>query len=158
VDLALVVHLDDQALRQRVHARDPYPVQAPRDLVGVPVELPAGVQLGHDDRHRGDPQLLMDVDRDAAPVVQAGDRAVVVQRNQDLAAVADQGLVHRVVDDLVDQLVEPAQTRVADVHRRPFPHVLESFEHLDLLGPVTALLRVGFGHGLCCLTPCTSTT
>ena len=62
-----------QVLRQGVHHRDPYAVQAAGHLVRVVVELPAGVQDGHDDLGRGALFLGVFVDRDAAPVVADAD-------------------------------------------------------------------------------------
>src|SRR5690606_37656061 len=49
VGFALAPDGQAQPLRQRIHARHAYAVQAARHFVGVVVELAAGVQLGHDD-------------------------------------------------------------------------------------------------------------
>jgi hypothetical protein len=58
---------------QRVDDRRADAVQAARDLVGVLVELAAGVQAGQHDLGRADALLRVDVDRDAAPVIGDGD-------------------------------------------------------------------------------------
>ena len=57
--------------RQRVDHRDADAVQAAGHLVGVLVEFPAGMQLGHDDLGRRHAFALVDVGRDAAAVVDA---------------------------------------------------------------------------------------
>src|SRR5438034_9272107 len=55
------------------------------------------------------------------------------------------GLVDRVVDDLVDQVVQPAGTGGPDVHPGPQADVFDTLEDLDVLGRVgTALI------GRCC--------
>ena len=51
-DLAVAVDLGLQPLRQGVDDRHADAVQAARDLVGVVVELAAGVRLGQDDLQR----------------------------------------------------------------------------------------------------------
>jgi hypothetical protein len=51
-------------------------------------------------------------------------------------------LVHRVVNDLVDQMVEPAGTGRADVHPRASANGLESLQNRDVLGVITALLLI----------------
>ena len=72
--------------RQRVHHRGADAVQAAGDLVGVLVELAAGVQPGQHHFGRGDAFLGVDVGRDAAPVVAHGDAAVAVQHQLDRVA------------------------------------------------------------------------
>ena len=50
----------------------------------------------------------------------------------DLAAVAGQGLVHRVVDHLVDEVVQPGLAGGADVHGGPDADRLQPFEDADV--------------------------
>ena len=57
-------------------------------------------------------------------------------------AVAGEGLVDGVVDDLVDQVVQAARTGGADVHAGALAHRFEAFENLDVVGAVAV---VGFG-------------
>ena len=59
-----------------------------------------------------------------------------MDRDVDLIAVAGQRFVDRVVDDLVDEVMQARRTGRADVHRRPLAHGLEPFENLDLVGAV----------------------
>jgi hypothetical protein len=68
---------------QRVDDRDADAVEAARDLVGIVVagvlELPARVELGHDDLGGGDAFALVDPGRDPAAIVLDADRAVGVE-------------------------------------------------------------------------------
>ena len=63
-----------------------------------------------------------------------------------VVGVAGQRFVDRVVDDLVDEVVQAALGRRADVHAGAFANRLEPLEHLDLpcvvflLGLVRALM------------------
>ena len=105
--VAVAADLDAQPLGERVDDRDADAVQAARDLVAAAVaELAAGVQHGQHDLDRRAPLLLHDRDRDAAAVVDDGDRVVGVDRDRDLGAEAGQRLVDGVVDDLVDEVVQ----------------------------------------------------
>jgi hypothetical protein len=115
-------------------------VKPARDLVAVVIELAAGVEHRDDDFRRGLAALVA-VGRDAAAVVDHCERPVDVDRDVDLIAVAGQGLVDGVVDDLVNEMVQAGRAGGADVHRRPLAHGLEPLEHLDLVGGV--VLRHG---------------
>ena len=78
----------------------------------------------------------MPIDRNAAAVVDDRDRVVDVNRDVDLIAEAGQRLVDRVVDDLVDEVVQTGRAGRPDVHRRALPHRLEALEDLDLVRAV----------------------
>ncbi len=64
-----------------------------------------------------------------------------MERHLDPVVASGEGLVDAVVDHLVDEMVEPAGARRADVHARPQPDRLEAFEHRDVLGGIS-----GFTH------------
>ena len=135
VDLAVAPDLEIERFGQRVDDRDADAVQTARHLVAVVVELAAGVQHGQHDFGRRLAALVL-IDRNAAAVVDDGDRAVDVDRDVDLIAEAGQRLVDRVVDDFVDEVVQPGRPGRPDVHRRPLADGLEAFEDLDLVGAV----------------------
>jgi hypothetical protein len=112
-------------------------VEAARHLVGVRLELAAGVELRHhhvEGVHADDGGVW--ADRDARTVVDDRHRVVGVDGHVDLVAATRHGLVHRVVHDLEDEVVEPALAHVADVHVGPLPDGLEPLEDLDGLGAV----------------------
>ena len=111
VDLAVASHLGDEPLGERVHDRDADAVQAARDLVAVAAELPAGVELGQDDRERRKPLLRDHVDRDARARVDDRDRVVGMDRDLDEVVAACERLVDGVVDDLVDEVMEASRAR-----------------------------------------------
>ena len=153
---AVAVDLQVEALRKRVHDRDADAVEAAGDLVSPALaELAAGVEDGQDDFGRGALLLGVLVDRDAAAVVDDGDRLVGVDRDLDVVAVAGERLVDRVVDDLVDEVVQSAWAGGADVHARALAHRIETAEDRDLAGRVVAILggtvflRVGFAGASC---------
>ncbi len=152
--VAFAVAIDDQLqpVGQGVDDGDADAVQAARDLVGILVELTAGVQLGHDDLGSGDALLAVDVGGDAAAVVGDRDRAVGVEDDLDQVGVAGEGLVDGVVDHLIDHVVQTrAVVGVADIHAGPFADCVEALEDLDGIGAVGGLFGGVFvtrGRGL----------
>jgi hypothetical protein len=77
------------------------------------------------------------VDRDAAAVVDHPDPAVGGQGDVDPRAVAGQGLVDGVVDDLVHEVVQAPRPGRPDVHPRSLADRLKPFEDGDRFGGVT---------------------
>ncbi len=135
--LAVAPDVQVEMLGQRVYDRRADPVQATRDLVGVLVELPAGMELGEDHVGGRDALFLVDVDRHAAAIVAHRDRAVAMQDDFESVAVARQRLVDRIVDDLVDHVVQAgAVVGVADIHARTLAHRVQPAQHLDRIGAV----------------------
>ena len=124
VDLAVAPDPQPQPIGQRVDHRYPDTVEAPRYLVAVVVELAAGMENGQHHFSRGLAAGVA-IHGNAAAVVDHRDRAVDVNRDVDLVAEASQRLVDRVVDDFEDEVMEAADGRVADVHRRPLADVLD---------------------------------
>ena len=140
VDLAVAPDFQIQGLGQGVDDRDADAVQPAGDLVAVVVELAAGVE--HRQHHFGRrTAALVEVDRNAAAVVDHGHGVVDVDRDVDLVAVAGERLVYRVVDDLVDEVMQARRSGRADVHRRPLAHGLEAFEDLDFVRAVVVRTR-----------------
>jgi hypothetical protein len=123
-------------------------VETARDLVGIVVggvlELPAGVELGHDDLGRRNAFALVDAGRDAAAIVLDRHRSVGVQLNENPVAMAGERLVDGVVRHLEHHVVETrAVVGVADVHAGALTHRIEAFEDLDALGVIGVAIGVG---------------
>ncbi len=132
---AVAPDLDVELFAQRVDAADADAVQAARDLVVGGVKLAAGVQHGEHHLHRGHGlaggQRLV-VDRNAAAVVDDGDGVVDVDGDIDARGIAGQRLVDRVVDDLIDQVMQTHLAGRADVHGRAQADRREAFEDRDI--------------------------
>ena len=132
IDLLVAPDLELEPLGERVDDRHADAVQTAGHLVAVVVELAAGVQHGQHDLGRR-PAALVHVGRNAAAVVDDRDRVVDVDGDVDLGGEPGQRFVDRVVDDLVDEMMQPGRPGRPDVHRRPLAHRLEAFEDLDAL-------------------------
>src|SRR5471032_1787323 len=136
VDFAVAADGQLEQFRQRVDARYAHAVQAARDLVGVLVELAAGVQLRHDDfggrAFRVVLVVHLQAGRHAAAVVGDRDRVVRVDGDVDFRAVAGQRFVDRVVQHFEHQVVQAGAVRgVADVHAGTLAHRFQAFQDLD---------------------------
>ncbi len=73
----------------------------------------------------------MFIDRNAATIVADRQAIVFVQPHLDPARMARHCFVHRVVEHFGGQMMQRALISAADIHARPAPHRLETFEHLD---------------------------
>jgi hypothetical protein len=59
--------------------------------------------------------------------------------------------IDTVVDDFIDQVMKPVDAGAADIHRRPLPDRIKTFEDLDLVRAVT--VGLGLYSGLVCGHP-----
>ena len=141
--VVVAVHVELEPLGQRVDHRDADAVQAAGDLVALAAELAAGVQYGEHDLGGRLVVLRHDADRDAAPVVEHDDRVVGLDGDGDAVGIAGERFVDRVVDDLVDQVVEAPRPRGADVHAGTLADRVEALEDCDVL-LVVALLATHY--------------
>jgi len=129
--------LDHHRIRQRVDHAGADAVQAARGLVGLAGELAAGMQRAEDHlQRRLAGELGMRVHRDAAAVVADGDGMVGVKLHLDPVGMARHRLVHRIVENLRDEVVERAFVGAADIHAGALPDRLQPLQHLDGMGVV----------------------
>ena len=143
VELLAARDLDLEPRGQRVDHGDADAVQAARGLIDLGVEFAAGMQRAHDDFERGFfRKFRMRVDRNAAAIVRHGQEAVGAEFDLDEGGVARQRLVHAVVDDFGEQVMQRLLVGAADIHAGAAAHRLEAFEHLDIGRGVA-----GFGAG-----------
>src|SRR5690606_12737395 len=103
VAVALDVHF--QPGRQRVDHAHAHAVQATGEGVVAVAELPARVQPGQDQLHPRHLLLRVDVHRHAPAVIADLGAAVLVEGHLHHARVPGQGLVDRVVDHFLHQVV-----------------------------------------------------
>ena len=136
VDVAVLVHLHRQPLGKGVDDARAHAVQTAGDLIASAAELTARVQHGIDDLERGAPRLRLNVDRNAAAVIHNGDGVALVDRHFNFRAVARKCLVNGVIHNFVNEVVQAARGRGADVHARALAHRLKPLENLNFRGVV----------------------
>ena len=145
INFAVLVNFDFELVAERVDDRRAHAMQSARNFVRALLELAAGVKHRVHDFERRALFSRMHIDRNSAAVVL--DRNPIVAQNYDvdLRAVTGQRFVDRVVDDLIDEMMQPALGGVADVHPGAFANRFETFENLDGLGAI-AVRRLFICH------------
>ena len=84
--------------------------------------------------------LRMDIDRNAAAVILHRDGPVAVQYDVYGIAVSGQGLVDRVIDHLVDHMMQSRSViGVTDIHARPLAHRFQTAQNLNGIRTVFAV-------------------
>src|SRR5690606_4401008 len=109
---------------QRVHHGDAYTVQTAGYRVSAAAKLASRVKDRHDDFNRGLAFGGVHVHGNSATVIGGPYPAVGEQSHGDGVAVARESLIHRVVDDFVDEVVEAPLSGRADVHSGALAHCL----------------------------------
>ena len=127
--LATAPHPAVQLLGERVDHGHADAVQAAGIAIGAVGELTAGMQPREDQLDAADFLDGVDVHRHAAAVVRHRQRAVLVQDEADLGAVARQRLIDTVVDHLMREVVRAGGL---GVHARATPDRIEAGEDLDI--------------------------
>ena len=111
-------------------------MQTARHLVGAFVELTSGMEHSQNHLKGALMLLLVHIHGDTAAIVDHGDGVVFVDGHFDVGTEACQGLVDRVVDHLINQMVQTLYTYISDVHGRTLTHCFQPFQHLDIAGAV----------------------
>ena len=117
-------------------------MQPAGDLVAAVTELASRMQHCESQGDRRDLLLRMILDRDAATVISHLDPALRQDADQDHVAVSGKCLVNCVVHHFIDQVVQAALPRRADVHARPLPYGFQALEDGNRLRVVGARLDV----------------
>ena len=146
LEVHLVVATDGQLqhLGKRVHDRHADTVQSARDFVRVVVELPAGMQDGHDDLGSGAALFRVQVHRYSTAVVGDGYDVVAFNRDLDVGAVSGERFINGVVHHFEDHVVEAGTVvGIANIHPGPFANGIKAAEYLDAGGIVTCTHGLG---------------
>ena len=107
VHLAVALDFDFERFRQRVDDRNTDTVQAAGNFVGSFVELAAGVQFGKHDFGGGNFLRGMNIDGNAAAVVDHGDAVIDMNGYFDAVTMTHQRFVDGVIDGFKNQMCRP---------------------------------------------------
>ena len=123
-------------------------MKAARRVVDTGVEFAPRMQRRHDDLERRLLfELRMGIDRDTPAIVGHGQPTLGVQFDVDPGRLSRQRLIHGVVDDLGEEMMQRLFIRSPDIHAGPAAHRLKALQDLDI-GCRVAFFRGGAGPGL----------
>jgi hypothetical protein len=92
--------------------------------IAAAAELTAGVKCRENHLDSGHLFDRVLVDRNTSTVVGDADSAISKNYHVDQITVTGKRLIHRVIDDLIDQVVKTPRTGGPDVHTGPLTHCL----------------------------------
>ena len=88
---------------------------------------------------------LVHLHRNPPAIIPQTDRAIRVNVDPDVFAVARQVLVNGIIHHLKHTMVQPSLIRIPDIHPRAKPHRFQPFELLNLVCPVGLVSSYGRG-------------
>ena len=136
------MHFCKQVRGQCVNARNTHTVQSSRDFIAVFVKLTASTNFGHDHLQSGHTFFFVYIDGNPPAVIFNTNGVVFLDDHIDCGTMTGKGLINRVVDNLIYEVVQSANTHVTDVHGRPHAHVFHPFKGLDITRVVIAFIRI----------------
>ena len=83
----------------------------------------------------------MRIDRNAAAIVDDGQEAVRLELDLDPIGMTGERLVHGIVDDFGEQMMQRLLVGAADIHAGAAADRLEPFQHLDVARGIALLGR-----------------
>ena len=147
-DLAAAADLGFGPVGKRRDRLGPHAVQAGGGFVGALVELGPGTHGREHDFQRRPAHLGMNVNRDAAAIVGDAQAAVIVDLHMDVVAKTGERFIDAVVDQLVDEVVQPFAAGIADVHAWPGANMGGVAQNVDMFRAiVVGGVRGGLGLG-----------
>ena len=124
INLTVAEHLRRHVRREGIDAAHTHTVKTTAHLVAALVELTTGMKDGHYHLQGALMELLMLVDGNTTAIVLHRDALVGIDGHLNLGAITGHSLVDRVVDSLVDQVMETLFADVSNVHCRALAHCL----------------------------------
>ena len=117
-------------------------MQTAGNLIGTAAKLSAGMQHGQNNLKRRQVRIFrVRVNRNAAAVVGNGNGTVGIHTDFDTVGKTGDCLVHRVVQNFGNQMVQRRSIRATDVHARTGADRLQTFQNLNILRRIGLLLR-----------------
>lgn len=116
-------------------------MQTSGHFIAFASELPAGVKHRHDDLYGRTLHLLLDTDRNPAPVINDRDTVIFMHDHLNLRTVTGQRLVNTVVDHFPYQMMKPSDASGTNIHPRPLTNRFQAFQDLNLALIISVLIQ-----------------
>ena len=102
-------------------------------LIASTAEFTAGMKDGKYNFHRWKTRLMVDTYRNTTSIICNCDRIILVDIHNNLIAISCQSLIHRIVHDLIDKMMESSDRGAAYIHSGSFPYGFQAFQYLNLI-------------------------
>ena len=133
VNISIQINLNLQPLGEGVYNGCANAVEAAGYLVAAVAELSACVKDGKHHLNRGQTRFFLYANRASAAVVDYGDGIVLLDGHFNGITISRQCLVHRIIYNLIYQMMKTSGACTADVHARPFSDGLKPLQNLNLI-------------------------
>ena len=114
-------------------------VQPAAGFVDIIVKLSAGMESGKYQALRRH-SLFMQADGNSAAIVRDRAGTIRLQNDNNLIAASRKMLVHRIIHDFIDQVVQSLSPGASDIHAGTHPHRFQPFQHTDAFFTVINIL------------------
>ena len=136
VALSVAIYLYFQPGRERIHDRSTDAVQTAGNLISAAAKLSARMQHRKNHFNRRKSHFLLNINRNATPVVFDRHRIVSVNRHFNFTAITGQCFIDRIIHNFIYEVMQSPRRGRSYVHTRSFPDCLQTFQHLNLISIV----------------------
>ena len=133
INFSLAADLNLQPVGQGVYNRSSHSVETSGYFISAASEFSTGVENGKYHFHRRKSGLVVDPHRDSSAVVNNGHRIILIDGHQDGITESCQSLVHRVIHNLIHQMVKTSGRSAPDIHSRTLSYRFQTLQDLDLV-------------------------
>ena len=136
MNFTVEMDIDSAPLGKAVDHRGADAVQTAGYGIRLAAEFSAGMEHGHNCFQGGYFSGGVNPHRDTAPVVLDADGFILFNNGGNLITAAGHSFIDAVIDNFVNQMMEPALVGAADVHPGTPPHRLQATENENILGGI----------------------
>ena len=133
VNLSALTDFDLKPVRKRIYNGCAYAMETAGNLVSAAAEFTAGVQDRENNLYCRNARFVVDSNRNASSVIDNRDRVIFVDRYFNVVTEACQCLVHRIIYNLVNQVMQTSGRGGTDIHARPFADRFQTLQNLNLI-------------------------
>jgi hypothetical protein len=137
---AFAVNVGLQPLTEGVDNTDANSMQPSCDFVRFVIKFSTSVKSGKNNLQGTYVSLFMEFNRNAPAVILDGTGAIGVDVDDYIVTITCEGLIDGIIQDLIDQMVQPIKAAVANIHIRSFTYRVNTAEDFYFAGVVSMVL------------------
>ena len=141
INLSILANLHFQPIGQSINHGGANAVQTTGHFISPTAKLATGMKNCKYHLNGGNARLVIDTHGNPSAIVYDCDRIILVDSHINGVTKARQSLIHRIVNYLIDQVVQTSAGGSTDIHTGSLPDSLETFQYLDLVGSILMFNR-----------------